>query len=36
MNTILTLFDRYALGAITAIAVALMPLAALGLIANTL
>ena len=31
MNTILKLFDRYALAAITAIAVAIMPLAAFTL-----
>jgi hypothetical protein len=36
MNTILKLFDRYALGAIAAIAVVIMPFAAMSLLASAL
>jgi hypothetical protein len=36
MNTILKLFDRFALGAIATVAVAVMPFAAFSLIANAL
>jgi hypothetical protein len=34
MNTILSLFDRFAMAAIAFVAVALMPLAAVGLMAS--
>ncbi len=36
MNTMLKLFDRYALGAIAAIAVVVMPFAAMSLLASAL